>query len=233
MEQARFDINPHIIRQLGAELISDQVTALLELIKNSYDADANYVKIKINTKGKCDVEDLYNKNHIGYISVEDDGFGMDKETLLKSWLTISYSNKRAVNGNKPKTPLGRTPLGDKGLGRLSTQRLANCCEIYTKKKELEAFHVGFKWSDFDKVERLGEVNVIFDSADINAPCGTRMYLLDLIDKDCWQGQSLEKLKGSLCQIIAPYEKLRPFKIYLYLNDEFIDINKEINRTTRF
>ena len=45
MENAKFDINPHVIRQLGAELVSDQVTALMELIKNSYDADASYVNV--------------------------------------------------------------------------------------------------------------------------------------------------------------------------------------------
>ena len=91
MEKAKFDINPHVIRQLGAELVSDQVTALMELIKNSYDADASYVKIEINTVNRCEIPDLYNPNHKGYILVEDNGFGMDQETILKSWLIISYS----------------------------------------------------------------------------------------------------------------------------------------------
>ena len=176
MDKVKFDINPHVIRQLGAELVSDQVTALMELIKNSYDADASYVKIEINTKEQCPLENLYNPNHKGYILVEDNGFGMDEDTLLKSWLIISYSNKRATNGIKPKTPLGRTPLGDKGLGRLSTQRLANCCEIYTKKIDTAPFHVGFKWSDFDEVERLGDVTVHFAPTDFDGMCGSTMYL---------------------------------------------------------
>ena len=229
MDKAKFDINPHVIRQLGAELVSDQVTALMELIKNSYDADASYVKIEINTTDQCDIPDLYYHNHKGYIIVEDNGFGMDKETLLKSWLIISYSNKRPVDGIKPKTPLGRTPLGDKGLGRLSTQRLANCCEIYTKKKESSPFHVGFKWSDFDKVERLGEVNVNFQSTEFKGDSGTKMYLLDLIDTDCWKGEGLERLKGALCQIIAPYKELKPFNIYLSVNGDIIDITQEIGK----
>lgn len=97
MDKAKFDINPHVIRQLGAELVSDQVTALMELIKNSYDADASYVKIEINTTDQCNISGLYNKRHNGYILVEDNGFGMDQETILKSWLIISYSNKRAIN----------------------------------------------------------------------------------------------------------------------------------------
>lgn len=229
MEKAKFDINPHVIRQLGAELVSDQVTALMELIKNSYDADAKYVRIEINTTGRCPIDDLYNIDHKGYIIVEDNGFGMDKETLLKSWLIISYSNKRAQNGVKPKTPLGRTPLGDKGLGRLSTQRLANCCEIYTKKVDTEAFHVGFRWSDFDLVERLADVDVQFLPATLPCVSGTKMFLLDLLDTDCWKGEGLERLKGALCQIIAPYRELKPFNIYLSINGESIDISQEVNK----
>ncbi len=229
MRDAKFDINPHVIRQLGAELVSDQVTALLELIKNSYDADASYVKIEIDTVGKCSVGDLYNPEHKGYILVEDNGFGMDEETILKSWLIISYSKKRAVDGVKPKTPKGRTPLGDKGLGRLSTQRLANCCEIYTKKENTTPIHVGFKWSDFDSVERLSEVNVNFHSTEFKQKCGTKLYLLDLIDTTCWQGAGLERLKGALCQIIAPYKELRPFNVYLSINGDVIDIAQEITK----
>ena len=62
-KDARFDINPHVIRQLGAELVTDQVTALMELIKNSYDADANYVKVTIDTQETLDSSDIFNKNH--------------------------------------------------------------------------------------------------------------------------------------------------------------------------
>lgn len=228
MSDVKFDINPHVIRQLGAELVSDEVTALLELIKNSYDADASYVRIVIDTEGTCTIPGI-NKSHKGYIIVEDNGFGMDKETLLKSWLIISYSNKREVNGVKPKTPKGRTPLGDKGLGRLSTQRLANCCEIFTRKEGKEAFHVGFNWSDFDKAERLSDVDVVFHPTDMPNASGTKMILLDLIGKNCWQGEGLERLKGSLCQIIAPYKALKPFNIYLKVNGDDVDIIQEMEK----
>ena len=174
MDKVRFDINPHVIRQLGAELITDHITALMEIIKNSYDADASYVKVIINSSDKYEEDGLYYPDHAGYILIEDDGFGMDQETLLKSWLTISYSNKRAINGIKPKTPKGRTPLGDKGLGRLSTQRLAEICEIITKRKDSEAFHVGFNWSDFDSADRLGDVSVEFQPCNLNRAHGTRL-----------------------------------------------------------
>ena len=51
-QRYHFDITPHIVKQLGEQLVSDEITALLELIKNSYDADASYVSIEINTIGQ-------------------------------------------------------------------------------------------------------------------------------------------------------------------------------------
>lgn len=224
--EPRFDINPHVIRQLGAELVTDQVTALMELIKNSYDADASYVKVSIDTDGVLFDNSIFNKKHSGYIVVDDDGFGMDQETIMKSWLVISYSNKRAENGIKPKTPKGRTPLGDKGLGRLSTQRLADICEIFTKKVGGETIHVGFDWNDFDKVEKLSEVKVEFQNAAINKKEGTRLVLLNLSDKKAWEGDNLERFKALLCQIISPYQENRPFQVFLQINGESINLDQE-------
>ena len=86
--ERRFDINPHVIRQLGEELVPDEMTALMELIKNAYDADASFVKIDINTTGVYSGESLTYQSHTGYIVVEDSGVGMDDEAIVKSWLTI-------------------------------------------------------------------------------------------------------------------------------------------------
>ena len=230
--EPRFDINPHVIRQLGAELVTDQVTALMELIKNSYDADANYVKVTIDTQATLQDANLFNKDHKGYIVVDDDGFGMDRKTIMQSWLVISYSEKRAVEGVKPKTPKGRTPLGDKGLGRLSTQKLADICEIYTKKIDGEALHVGFNWNDFDKVKRLSDVNVGFQSASFNKVEGTRLVLLNLSDVKAWEGSNLERFKALLCQLISPYQENRPFKVFLTINGESINLDQESNKLPR-
>lgn len=225
-KKIRFDINPHVIKQLGEELVSDEITALMEIVKNSYDADANYVSIDINTTGSYKNESLKYKNHVGYIVVEDDGFGMDEETILKSWLTISYSNKRAKDGIKPKTPKGRTPLGDKGLGRLSTQRLAEICEIFTSKESSnERIHVAFNWKDFESFDSLGEVPVTL----VHIPkkkSGTTLVLSGLNNPEIWKGENLEEFKGLLSQMISPYKKNRPFEVYIQVNGQKFDLIKE-------
>lgn len=220
-----FDITPHIVKQLGEQLVPDEVTALLELIKNSYDADATYVSIEINTSGEYLKEKVFYPDQKGFIAVEDDGFGMDEKTIMKSWLLISYSNKRNQNGPKEKTPDGRTPLGEKGLGRLSTQRLANICEIFTNKLNEQGTHIAFNWKDFETEEALSDVNVKYESFNSKKKKGTTLLLTDLNNSEVWQGKNLEKFKGQILQVISPYKENRPFEVYLKVNGQSIELDK--------
>jgi len=226
IEKIQFDINPHVVRQLGEELVPDEITALMELVKNSYDADATYVNIEINTSENCDKLDLKYPKHKGYIIVEDDGFGMDKDTILKSWLIISYSAKRDMKSRKEKTKQGRTPLGEKGLGRLSTQRLADYCEILTTKEgSNDKVHIAFNWKDFDKTEKLGDVPVKLDTGESESN-GTTLVLSNLKHTDVWKGTNLERFKGLLSQMISPYQETKPFEVFLKVNGQIIDLIQE-------
>lgn len=225
-QRYHFDITPHIVKQLGEQLVPDEITALLELIKNAYDADASYVSIEINVNEEYKNGNLFHPKGKGYIIVEDDGFGMDETTIIKSWLLISYSNKRAKSGYlKKKTPGGRTPLGEKGLGRLSTQRLADICEIYTKKLDKEGIHIGFNWNDFEKEEALSDVNVEFDHFESKKKHGTKLVLTDLNNSEVWKGKNLERFKGQISQVISPYKENRPFEVYLKVNGQNIELDK--------
>ncbi|PTB97991.1 hypothetical protein C9994_00085 [Marivirga lumbricoides] len=225
MSDYHFDITPHIVKQLGEQLVSDEITALLELIKNSYDADASYVSIEINTEGQFQKDSPFYPHHSGFIIVEDDGFGMSKETILKSWLIISYSQKRTFKEAKKKTPKGRTPLGDKGLGRLSTQRLADTCEIFTSEKDKEGIHIAFNWKDFEKEESLGKVLIQAKSYPSNGKNGTTLVLGNLNHKEVWEGKNLEKFKGHVSQIISPYKENRPFEVFIKINGITIDLDE--------
>jgi len=225
MSKYHFDITPHIVKQLGEQLVSDEITALLELIKNSYDADASYVSIEINATGKYEKKQLFYQAHKGFIVVEDDGFGMSEETIMKSWLIISYSKKRAMKEAKETTPGGRTPLGDKGLGRLSTQRLADICEIFTNEEDKKGTHIAFNWKDFEQEEALGEVSVQAESYEPQKKKGTTLVLANLNHSEVWEGKNLEKFKGQVSQIISPYKENRPFEVYLKINGINIDLDK--------
>ena len=227
--KGQFKINPHVIRQLGSELVSDSVTAIMELIKNSYDADADFVKVTIDTEETLQDNRLFYNGGKGYILIEDDGDGMNENTIRDSWLVISYSKKRAVNGVKPKTTKKRTPLGDKGLGRLSTQRLAEVCEIFSKTELDDYIHAGFEWTSFDKVDNLSAVEVKMNNEPFGYNKGTKLVLTGLCDKTSWSGDNLEKFKAQISQLISPYQENKPFKVYLTINGDRIDVEGDYKR----
>lgn len=76
---ATFQVHPSVVFQLGESLISDAVQALIELVKNSYDADATFARITIDTKGTLEFPGASVAPIGGRIVIEDDGHGMDED----------------------------------------------------------------------------------------------------------------------------------------------------------
>ena len=150
---------------------------------------------------------------------------MSEQTIMKSWLIISYSQKRSFKEAGKKTKKDRTPLGDKGLGRLSTQRLADICEIFTNEEGRQGTHIGFNWKDFEKEEALSKVKVEIETFKPQKKKGTTLVLANLNNAEVWQGGNLEKFKGHVSQIISPYKESRPFDVYLKINGITVDLDK--------
>ena len=84
------NVDANVIRQLGEELVTDAEQAILELIKNSYDADAASVRLLVDTSA----DPGFAHQKAGLIRVEDDGCGMTLQQLRDGWLRISLSLKR-------------------------------------------------------------------------------------------------------------------------------------------
>ena len=122
METERYQIKAtsNILNLLGDELIGSDSLAIFELVKNSYDADAEEVTISFL--------DLNTPNQ--RIIIEDDGYGMTAEIVHKVWLTIgtNYKKKEAKISRK----YHRFSLGNKGVGRLAVHRLAESILLETK-----------------------------------------------------------------------------------------------------
>ena len=127
--EENFDADAAVVWRLGAELFTDSTQALLELIKNSYDADATNVDVQIDQE--LETDDL-----VGRIRIADDGHGMTEDAIRAGWLVISASAKREqkVKGITTKRH-HRMPLGDKGLGRLGAQLLGQRLNLHTRPSE--------------------------------------------------------------------------------------------------
>src|SRR6266550_7114798 len=82
--ESKFVARARLMLLLGEQLITDEVAAVYELIKNSYDADATKVKIRL-----LQVTDPKQ----GRIEVKDNGSGMSRETLLTGWLELATPGK--------------------------------------------------------------------------------------------------------------------------------------------
>lgn len=216
-KNARIRIHPSVIQQLGESLITDDVQALIELIKNSYDADASYVKIKIIAPND-------NTNSLGEIIIEDDGIGMGAKQIIAGWLYISNRQKQKQKQKQKLTKKGRTPLGDKGLGRLGIQKLGNYFEMVTKSAINPAYKVQINWSDFKKKDRLEEVPVAIERIPEFNKVGTTIKITELINPQIWTKESSQnRLIYEFSKMISPYIKIRKFLIYLEINGKEIEL----------
>jgi signal transduction histidine kinase len=220
-----FGIHASLVFQLGESLISDSVQALVELVKNAYDADADYAKVTVETSKKNDIENSRYRNARGYILVEDNGSGMSMDDIEKGWLTISNSIKREMKEHEKKTEKGRTPLGDKGLGRLGAQRLGYNLEIFTKPDNAEyEYRVAFSWKDFENKNRLDEVKIDIKEFPSNRKKGTLLLISDIKEPNSFKGEDgCRKLQDELSRMISPYEGIEGFYIKVKVDGKDIDL----------
>ena len=212
-ETEHFEIDASVVFQLGESLITDVTQALIELVKNAYDADASYCKVTISTNPIEGTNSPFSGS-TGSVTVEDDGTGMDLEAIRSGWLTISNSGKRQLKRRSGTTPRGRTPLGDKGLGRLGTQRLGKNLEMTTRTiGSPTQHHVWFSWDDFLEKRVLSSVNVHRQEEKPEFPKGTRLVISGLRELDTWKGDARSEVETRLSQIVSPYREVRDFLVY--------------------
>ncbi len=226
-----FDVSAAVVRQLGEELVSDEVTAIVELVKNAYDADATYANVVVNTVDAPPKEWPAYPDAQGFITIEDDGFGMSEDEITSGWLVISLSSKRTMKSGGGRTPKGRTPLGDKGLGRLSTQKLGENLEMVTRKDgSPSSSRVSFSWSAFRDDRSLSEVPVSISTAqEPERLKGTVLAMTGLRNPEVWRGAAAEQLVVDLSQIISPFPEARPFRVTLKIDGRPIDLGQVSER----
>lgn len=231
--ELHFEIDSWVVFQLGEQLVTDVVQALVELVKNCYDADATYAKVAIYTADSPG-EGYHYADAPGYMVIEDNGTGMAMNRIRDGWLFISSSHKREFKANRQMTAKGRTPLGDKGLGRLCTQRLGMNVEIITRPEGPEGqnggYHVGFSWADFHSGKSLSEIRIHFDKAQ-RKNVGTSLVVSGLKDVEEWTTTlALERLQNGLSRLISPFQLVRDFFAMVSVNDaplQLADISEDI------
>ncbi len=118
-----------LITMLGDQLIKNERIALVELIKNAYDADAECVKVSF-----LNFNDDFTVNSDSKIVIEDDGNGMNEEIIEKHWLNPATPEKKKRKKLKETTDKGRILQGEKGIGRFAIFKLGKKIRIYTRRQ---------------------------------------------------------------------------------------------------
>jgi signal transduction histidine kinase len=211
-----------LIKTIGEDLISSDVVAVLELVKNSYDADASIITINfsgnvVNVQVGKHTEMVLKKEGAA-VSIYDDGDGMSLEVIQSAWMEPATVMKKGVKKSPTKS---RRYTGEKGIGRFASAKLSAKLKIVTKTIDDNEVVVDFDWGDFsddskylDQVESKWEVR---RPVEFNTK-GTNLYLQNLnVD---WNAEKFQALKIALSRLINPVAPVADFLIELELPKEF-------------
>lgn len=133
-----------LLTMLGEQLIRNKLIALMELVKNSYDADANWVQIRFENFENFGKKDIKG-NEKPFIEIEDDGDGMSFTTIKDSWMNPASPDKYYKRKKKKDiTKKGRIIQGEKGIGRYAVYKLGYTVEIFTKERNVQSNEIYLK-----------------------------------------------------------------------------------------
>lgn len=123
----KFKPYARLLTMLGDQLIKNERIALVEVIKNSYDADASWVKVTFEG-----FNGNFEANANSKILIEDDGFGMTRDIIENHWVNPATPVKLIGKKTNQMTEKGRVIQGEKGIGRFALLKLGRKLEITTR-----------------------------------------------------------------------------------------------------
>ncbi|WP_374174684.1 ATP-binding protein [Flavobacterium tructae] len=246
LKEKHFNPKAHILTLLGNELIKSPVMAIYELVKNSYDADANKVDVRF-----IDIEDVDK----GVIIIEDDGIGMTSEILEDVWLEPGSDFRKPIDKQTGlrkiiKSPIfERVPMGEKGVGRFAVHKLGSQIYLVTRplliklkedSREIESQQLAdyeiqlyINWKDFSQSKHLSDVPIKWkikkDIEDFRfkEKSGTYIRLSGL--KESWTKGMARDLKGQAISMLSPKIKKDSFKINLNFDNQWLVDFPSVNK----
>lgn len=197
MSVLHFSVDSALLRELGEKLVETVHIALIELVKNSYDADASHVDIIFtDNDGKSEIH------------ISDNGKGMNYQAVEKYWMRIATTNKEQSNVS---SVFGRPLTGAKGIGRFSCRRLGGRLKLITSgtknnnsvgpQPEVEQTTVDFPWTEFEPGQDVTEIECVGSRKPIkDASTGTTLIISDVVDE--WTERGWNVLKRQLSVLSA-------------------------------
>ncbi|MFH5315342.1 ATP-binding protein, partial [Campylobacter coli] len=211
-------------KTFGEELINNPYAAVVELIKNSYDADSEIVIVSIELTN----EYVYDKKQkFLKFTIEDDGEGMSLETIKNTWMVpaTSYKVNKQYSSKKK-----RVVQGKKGIGRYASAILGDFLRITTTDLNGMTSIIEIDWKQFDDGKFLDEINIPYECNRTNLKSGTKIEIYSSIevyydeikqqyqDKINWNKDQNKLLFKELRKLLVPTNKSNETFEIIFLNN---------------
>lgn len=254
MEEVSFRTNILLKNIIGKDLITDDNLAVLELVKNSFDAGASEVYIEYcnilhnddhvisksnenrgNNKADNKIKENIDSNYLpSRLIIRDNGCGMDEYDLVYKWLNIAYSEKKNNHKNN-----GRIQAGNKGVGRFSCDRLGKHLTLYSRKKNSTYNKLFIDWTLFEtegaQNETIQDVKFTIEQiypTDFESITNYKGFesgtILEIsLLREIWTPDKILKLKRELEKFINPNQIFSEpkFDIYVIAN-EYLPLDEQ-------
>ena len=206
MDELKFKVSAELKNILGRDLITSDNIAILELVKNSYDAHATKVEITFDDDK---------------IIIADNGKGMTLDELKDKWLFVGYSAKRdGTEDNSYRSKFKRVYAGAKGIGRISCDRLARYVTLTTKSEESDTVEtLMVDWQSFEQKQKVEFDTVAVKHSSSREKCdfpshhGTILSFTAL--HGFWGKDEILELRKSLEKMINPFSEANEYKIEIF------------------
>ena len=199
-----------LIKSIGADLIKDYYAAVIELVKNAYDADSESVEITLSLVK----EKIYEKEEeFLKFTIQDTGVGMSLDVIKNAWMVPATSYKL----NKKESKKGRQFQGRKGIGRYASAILGDYLRMETTDIQGETTIIEIDWKQFEnndtKVKYLDEIDIVYESEKTDLSHGTKIeiYAPVIVDSTSekrisWTKKDYDNLLKELRNLLSPLEK---------------------------
>lgn len=190
IDNVRFSVDAGVIDRLGTELVARQETAVSELVKNAYDADAKKVILKFEDSDSIG----------GTLFIDDDGLGMTRDQLVNGFMRISSTDKLR---NPLSERFNRKRAGQKGIGRFAVQRLGEKLTITTQTLEDDfALVLTINWIQYQGDTDLVNITNKIITVPKRKEEGTTLKIEGL--KDRWSQAAIKRIYRYVSAIIQPF-----------------------------
>lgn len=185
-EKLHFKVSSGLKDIIGKDLITNELVAIFELVKNGYDADATEINLIINS-------------YENYIIIQDNGKGMNRDDIENKWLFVAHSEKKDSD---------KVYAGSKGIGRFSCDRLGTKLKLISHKDD-EVSKLEIDWGEFEKdsLTKFEELDVTYTSLDVIEDSfiqksGTILNISNL--RDTWDLNRVNKVIAALQRLVNPF-----------------------------